>query len=277
MAAATATRKRKSTSGDVASPARRKRATPPSSNGHGGTPSPVAKAKKAAATNAPKATAARAGKKAAKTTAKKALVPSGTGGHLARRLAVMALKKAANKVVQSGAAGLRTATLRLVDESRDVVQRAMTPGVPVQCSIDVAVPVRVAWDEWMKLDSLPEGAHRVHRIERDGDELYGEIDGTGQAEWSAEIIDEREDDSFAWRSVDGSDCAGLITFHRLGDKLTRLELDLDALPTSPTEAVALKSPLARRRTLLELRRFKAHVEFLNPDVYAQDKESEDSA
>jgi uncharacterized membrane protein len=277
MAAATATRKRKSASGDGASSAPRRRATPPNSDGHGGTPrSPVAKAKKAAATNAPKSTATKATKKAAKTTAKKALVPSGPGGQLARRLAMMALKKAANRIVQSGAAGLRSVTLRVVDESRDVVQRAMTPGVPVQCSIDVAVPVRVAWDEWLRLDSLPEGAHRVHRIERDGDELYGEIDGTGQPEWRAEVIDEREDDSFAWRSVEGADCAGLITFHRLSDKLTRLELDLDALPTSPAEAVALKSPLARRRTLMELRRFKAHVEFLNPDVYAQDEESEDS-
>jgi uncharacterized membrane protein len=259
MAAATATRKRKAASGNAASPARRRRAAASGHDGHQGGPrTPVAKAKKAATT------------KAAKTTAKKALVPSGRGGHPARRLALMALKKAANRMVQSGAAGLRTAALRVVDESRDVVQRAMTPGVPVQCSIDVAVPLRVAWEEWMKLDSLPEGAHRVHRIERDRDELYGDIDGAGQPEWRAEIIDERDQDSFAWRSVEGSDCAGLITFHRLSDKLTRLELDLDALPSSAAEAVALKTPLAQRRTSIELRRFKAHVEFMNPDTYEQD-------
>jgi uncharacterized membrane protein len=266
MAAATATRKRKAASGDGASPAPRpRRATPPSGNGRGGaSPTPVAKAKKAAST------------KAAKKTAKKALVPSAGGGHVARRLALMALKKAANRILQSGATGLRTATLRAVDESRELVSRAMTPGVPVQCAIDVAVPLRVAWEEWMNLDSLPEGAHRVHRIERDGDELHGEIDAPGQSQWRAEIIDERAEDSFAWRSVEGSDCAGLITFHRLSDKLTRLELDLDALPTSPAEAVTLNTPLARRRTVTELRRFKAHVEFMNPDVYQQDDESDDS-
>ena len=259
MATATATRKRKAAAGSATSPARRRHATPPSSNGHGGThPSPVAKAKKAAT------------KKAAKTTAKKALVPSGRGSHLARRLAIMALKKAGNKVVQSGAAGLRAAALRVVDESRDVVQRAMTPSVPVQRSIDVAVPLHVAWQEWTKLDSLPEGAHRVIEIERDGDEMYGTVDAAGHPEWRAEIIDEREADSFAWRSVQGSDCAGLITFHRLSDKLTRLELDLDALPRSAAEAVALNTPLAQRRAELELRRFKAHVEFINPDAYEQD-------
>ncbi len=265
MAAATATRKRKAASGNGTPPQRRRRATVPSSSGHGATPrTPVAKAKKAAAT------------KAAKTTAKKAIVPSGRGGHLARRLAVMALKKAAGRMVQSGAAGLRTGALRVVEESRDVVQRAMTPGAPVQCSIDVAVPLRVAWDEWMKLDSLPEGAHRVHRIEREGEELFGQIDAAGQPDWRAEIVDEREADSFAWRSLEGSDCAGLITFHRLSEKLTRLELDLDALPTSAAQAVALNTPLAHRRTAIELRRFKAHVEFMNPDVYEQDDESDDS-
>ena len=259
MAAATATRKRKATSADGASPVRRPRATPPSRNGHGSAgPSPVAKAKKTAA------------RKAAKTTAKQALVPSGRGSHVARRLVLMAVRKAANRMMQDGVAGLSTVARRVVDEGREVVQKAMTPSAPVQRSIDVAVPLHFAWKEWMKLDSLPEGAHRVHEIERDGDELYGRIDAAGQPEWRAEIIDEREQDSFAWRSMEGSDCAGLITFHRLSDKLTRLELDLDALPTSAAEAVALNTPLAQRRAELELRRFKAHLEFMNPDLYEQD-------
>jgi uncharacterized membrane protein len=259
MAAATATRKAKAASADGVSPVRRRQAGPPSSNGPGGSRrSPVAKAKKAAST------------KAAKTTAKKALVPSGRGSHLARRLALMAVKKAGSKVLEGGAAGLRAAALRVVAESRDVVQRAMTPSAPVQRSIDVAVPLHVAWREWMKLSSLPEGAHSVIDIERDGDELYGTIDAAGQPEWRAEIVDEREEDSFAWRSVQGSDCAGLITFHRLSKKLTRLELDLDALPTSAADVLALTTPLAQHRAGLELRRFKAHVEFINPDAYEQD-------
>jgi hypothetical protein len=31
--------------------------------------------------------------------------------------------------------------------------------------------VRIAWDEWVQFDFLPEGAHRVEAIERDGDDL----------------------------------------------------------------------------------------------------------
>ena len=257
--AQTTTRRRKSTSGVATSPVRRRQASASRHNGKAGAPrTAVAKAKKTAGT------------KAAKTTAKKALTPSGTGSHLARRLAMRALKKVAGRVLQTGAAAARVAAVRAAEEGRGVIHKAMTPSIPVQRSIDVAVPLAMAWQEWMKLDSLPGGAHRVHEIEREGDELYGRIDSAGEPDWRAEVVDEREQDSFAWRSVEGSDCAGLITFHRLSDKLTRLELELDVLPTSAADVIALNTPLARRRAELELRRFKAHVEFMNPDDYQQD-------
>lgn len=257
--AQSATRKRKATASTGPSPVRRRRGAASGHNGRGGTPrTPVAQAKKAAGT------------KVAKKTAKKALVPKGGTSRLARRLAARGLKKLAAKMLETGAAGARVAVVRLTEEGRDVIHRAMTPRLPVQRSIDVAVPLRVAWQEWMQLDFLPEGAHRVHQIERDGDELYGQIDGAGQPDWRAEVVDERTEDSFAWRSVEGSDCAGLITFHRLSDKLTRLELELDVLPSSAAEVIALNTPLAQRRAETELRRFKAHVEFTNPDLYEQD-------
>jgi uncharacterized membrane protein len=269
MATQTATRRRKTSAGHAPTPVRRRRGAAGGANSHGGTPrTPVAKAKKAAAG------------KATKTAAKKALVPS-SSGHLVRRLAVRAIKKAASKALQggekaaaralqNGAGAAREAAVRVAEESRELIQRAMTPRVPVQRSIDVAAPLHVAWGEWMKLDSLPEGVHRVVDIERDGDELYGRVDAAGQPEWRAEVLDERDQDSFAWRSVDGSDCAGLITFHRLSDKLTRLELELDALPSTPAEAIALNTPIAGHRAEIELRRFKAHVEFMNPDTYEPD-------
>jgi hypothetical protein len=53
----------------------------------------------------------------------------------------------------------------------------------------------------------------------------------------------------------------------MSDRLTRIELDLDVLPTRPGEAVSLALHLADRRAETVLRRFKAEVEFINPDVY----------
>jgi uncharacterized membrane protein len=121
----------------------------------------------------------------------------------------------------------------------------------------------------MGFSELTEGLHRIEDVERDGDHLVGRTDGPRPADWEAEIVDERPQESFAWRSLQGSDCAGLATFHRLSERLTRIELDLDVLPTGPLETLALSLRLAHRRAEAELRRFKARVEFINPDVYEQ--------
>jgi uncharacterized membrane protein len=140
--------------------------------------------------------------------------------------------------------------------------------VPVQVSLDVAVPVAVAYDEWMQLDFLPEGGHRVQAIKRRGRQLLGEIRGSsGTHRWKAEIRDARRDESFAWRSTRGSDVAGLVTFHRLGDRLTRLELNLDIVPVNMSEAIALTLRLSDRMALADLRRFKLRVETMSPDAY----------
>lgn len=141
--------------------------------------------------------------------------------------------------------------------------------VPIQLSIDIAVPVAVAFEEWMKLEFLPEGAHRIVDIKRRRDRLRGRIDGARAQHslWRAEIREERPYESFAWRSVTGSDCLGLITFHRLAERLTRLELELDVVPVRAPEAFELLVHVADRRAEIDLRRFKARLERISPDDY----------
>lgn len=142
--------------------------------------------------------------------------------------------------------------------------------VPIQCSIDIAVPLSVAYEEWMKLEFLPEGVHTVRKIRRDGDRLRGRIGGVNRdrSRWRAEIREERPEESFAWRSLAGSDCLGLVTFHRLAERLTRLELELDVIARSPAQAFELLTHIADRRAEADVRRFKADLERISPDDYA---------
>ncbi len=165
------------------------------------------------------------------------------------------------------------AAIQLGLRAGPIIRRAR---LPIQLSIDIAVPVEVAYDEWMKLDFLPEGSRGVEKIERGRDGvLTGRRKGLLHSpRWEAEIRDERDCESFAWRSVRGSDCAGLITFHPLGDRLTRLELQLDLVPSGPVEALDAALRLADVRARNELRRFKARLETINPDVYDHAEESE---
>jgi uncharacterized membrane protein len=227
-------------------------------------PAPKATKPIAAAKSAPK----KAVKPAAKTAAK-ALAPSKPkpikklAGFAARK----ALKAIARRAAKSSAQAVRAAADRTAVLGKSAVDGALARRLPIQVSIDVAVPIAFAWEEWLAFDSFTEGIHRIEDIERDGDVLFGTIAGPRSADWEAEIVDEREQESFAWRSSDGSDVAGLVTFHRLSDRLTRIELDLDVLPVNPKQAVSLSLHMAHRHAEAELRRFKAHVEFINPDVY----------
>jgi uncharacterized membrane protein len=190
-----------------------------------------------------------------------------TPKRLARKAAKKGLKMVARKTAEMGAEAVRRAADRAVEAGRSAVDASASHLLPIQLSIDVAVPIHVAWVQWRSWGSLPEGVHRIEDVERDGDSLQGRTAGPRSVDWEAEIQDEREDESFAWRSVSGTDVAGLATLHRISDRLTRIELDLDVVPTSPSEAVTLALHLAHRHAEADLRRFKAYVEFISPDVY----------
>ena len=203
------------------------------------------------------------------------------GGPVRMKMAAAAIKKAAKT------AGERAKeTLPALGERAKDVLPALTDGslsladkvrtLPVQRSLDVAVPLEAAWDEWVRFDWVPDGAHKVVDIERDGDVLYGRLTGPRiSRDWEAEIVDEREDESFAWQTVEGSDTSGLVTFHRLSDRLTRLELQLDIVPEGVGGALSLVLRRADRRAENVMRSFKAQVEALDPDEYPDVAEVED--
>ncbi|MBV9604768.1 MAG: hypothetical protein JO027_06665 [Solirubrobacterales bacterium] len=192
-------------------------------------------------------------------------VPSGIAGKVAKKAA----KTMVRKTVEMGAGAVRRAADRAAEASRNAYEAGTSRLVPIQLSIDVAVPINIAWEQWRSWGRLPEGVHRIVDVERDGDSLIGHTAGPREVDWEAEIKDEREDESFAWRSVEGTDVAGLATFHQLSERLTRIELDLDVVPTNPTEAMTLALHVAHRRAEADLRRFKAHVEFISPDAYEE--------
>lgn len=186
------------------------------------------------------------------------------------------VRKTASKSLQRTAAkrlqGPREALAALADRATGddgIPLAGRIRSVPIQCSIDIAVPLELAYAEWMKLEFLPEGAHRVEEIKRRGDRLRGRIAGAlaNHSSWRAEVREERENESFAWRSLKGSDCLGLVTFHSLADRLTRLEIELDVVPIRPAEAFELLVHIADRRAETDLRRFKARLERISPEDY----------
>lgn len=217
---------------------------------------------------AQKASGGRSARSRAATTAQRNLTGGGSpASALARKALIRTARFVGRRALRAGIHVLRGAVDQSADAGRKAFDAGLSRRLPIQVSIDIAVPVRVVWDEWMTFESICEGIDTIEDVERDGDMLRGVIAGPRTRDWSADILDERELESFAWRSVEGSDCAGLVTFHELAERLTRVEVDLDVLPTGPWQALAFGSHFAHRRAEAELRRFKARLEFINPDVY----------
>lgn len=205
-------------------------------------------------------------------TTRNKLIPSTSASGELLRLTSKIVRRTAVKRLEKGLEGPRDALASLIertsgDDGTPLMARIRS--VPIQCSIDIAVPVDVSYAKWMELEFLPEGTHRVERIKRRGNRLKGQIAGAlaQHSGWTAEIREERPDESFAWRSLKGSDCLGLVTFHSLAERLTRIELELDVVPVRPAQAFELLVHVADRRAEIELRKFKAALERISPDDY----------
>ena len=129
-------------------------------------------------------------------------------------------------------------------------------------SVDVDVPVRVAYDQWTQFEEFPrfmEGVERV--VQRDDKTLDWTADIAGQRkEWTAEITDQTPDTRVAWKSVSGDENAGAVLFTPLDGDRTGVTLKLDADPEGIVETVGANLGFLERRVTGDLERFKAYVE-----------------
>lgn len=131
-----------------------------------------------------------------------------------------------------------------------------------QQSIEVHVPVRTAYDQWTQFESFPHFMEGVESVTQQGDtrlHWVAKIAGV-RREWDAEITEQRPDERIAWRSLDGTGNAGVVTFHRIDDGTCRVLLDLDVEPEGIVEQAGDKLGFVSRRVKGDLERFKAFIE-----------------
>jgi uncharacterized membrane protein len=135
--------------------------------------------------------------------------------------------------------------------------------LPIQESVDVAVPLETAYNQFTQFEDFPEFMHRVDRIEQKDDThlMWHENIWGVRRQWEAEITDQRPNERIAWESTSGSPRQkGAVTFHRLSDRLTRVEVNLDQEPKGIFEKTSSGFRMTRRALKSDLMRFKAFVE-----------------
>ncbi|MFL5955040.1 MAG: SRPBCC family protein [Gaiellaceae bacterium] len=137
-----------------------------------------------------------------------------------------------------------------------------TRRLPVQRWTDIAVPVATAYDEWTKFDQFPKFMHRVLSVEREDDDKvrWQEKIWFSKRQWEGEITERRRNDRIAWKTTSGMSHYGVVTFHRLDTKLTRVMIDMEFEPTGMIEKMASGLRFVKRAVEADLARFKAHCE-----------------
>ena len=132
----------------------------------------------------------------------------------------------------------------------------------IEQSIDVAVPVRTAYDQWTQFEDFPqfmEGVEKITQLSDTRTHWVTEIAGVTR-EFDAEITEQEPDQRIAWTSVDQPKQAGVVTFHRLDDSLTRVMLQLDFEPEGLVEKAGDVLGIVKSRAKGDLERFKTFIE-----------------
>jgi uncharacterized membrane protein len=130
-------------------------------------------------------------------------------------------------------------------------------------SIDVNVPILTAYNQWTQFEDFPhfmEGVKSVKQLDDTHLHWVAEIAGV-EKEWDAEITEQHPDERIAWKSLSGPKHAGVVTFHRLDDNMTRVMLQMDVDPEGPLENIGVAIGALDRRVEGDLDRFKQFIEF----------------
>ena len=132
----------------------------------------------------------------------------------------------------------------------------------IEQSIDVEVPVQTAYNQWTQFEEFPkfmEGVEEIRQLDDRHVHWVVELGGT-RHEWDAEITEQRPDERVAWRNIDGKDNAGVVTFHKLDDRRSRVMVQIDFVPEGIKEKLGDALGAPDRRVKGDLERFKELIE-----------------
>ena len=132
----------------------------------------------------------------------------------------------------------------------------------VEKTIDVNVPITTAYNQWTQFEEFPRFMGGVEQIQQlDDTRLHWRTSiGGVEREFDAEITEQHPDERIAWRSTDGESHAGVVTFHRLEDAVTRINVQIDWKPKDLLEKVGSLLQVDDIQIGNDLKRFKELIE-----------------
>ena len=138
-------------------------------------------------------------------------------------------------------------------------------------SIDVKAPISAVYALWTQFEDFPQFMGGVESITQlTDDKLHWKVSIAGvEREFDAEITEQHLDERVAWRSIDGETHAGVVTFHRIDDDTTRVNVQIDWKPQGIVEAAGALLQVDDAQIGKDLKRFKEIAESAPPRLAAE--------
>jgi membrane protein len=132
----------------------------------------------------------------------------------------------------------------------------------IVCSVDVERPVREVYERWSRIDELPlilSNVVSIRRLDERTTRWVVRI-AAEQREFDAVVTEEVPSLRMAWKGLGVPHQAGVVTFHRLSDRRSRMTVQLDWEPAGLFDRVGDRLGLVERAVRSDLQAFKRHVE-----------------
>lgn len=130
-------------------------------------------------------------------------------------------------------------------------------------TVDVNVPVTVAYNQWTQFESFPHFLDEVVSITQIDDTHNRWVVNVAGAEreFDAEITEQHPDERVAWRSTGGeTEHAGVVTFHKLDENTTRVTAQIDWDPQGLLEKIGSVVGAGSHAVKKDLDNFKKFIE-----------------
>lgn len=130
-------------------------------------------------------------------------------------------------------------------------------------TVDVEVPVRIAYNQWTQFESFPEFLDEVVSVTQiDDTTTRWKVKVAGaEREFDAAITEQHPDERVAWTSTGGTtEHAGAVTFHKLTDTSSRVTVQLDWNPQGAVEMAGALVGVGSHAVKKDLQNFKEFIE-----------------
>ena len=146
------------------------------------------------------------------------------GEEEAKRVGQKAVEGAKDGLGSRAGSGLAGKVLsKAVGAGKESGGAKKTRRLPIQRYTDVAVPVEKAYKAWTKFEKFPKFMHRVHSVEKKGNDKlrWQEKIWFSSRQWEGKITERRKNDRIAWKTKSGTQHSGIVSFHKIDNTHAR--------------------------------------------------------